>query len=105
MTPIVYTYGMNENENKSDYIRLNGRPTNQSTNLPTNQNNQIQMLQNVHKTKHTLKYIQKYMSQIDKNICMYIRHETPVLDHPIKIIHIDNDLVVLDKPSSVPVSS
>lgn len=36
---------------------------------------------------------------------MYIRHETPVLDHPIKIIHIDNDLVVLDKPSSVPVSS
>lgn len=34
-----------------------------------------------------------------------IRHETPVLDHPIKIIHIDNDLIVLDKPSSVPVSN
>lgn len=34
-----------------------------------------------------------------------IRHETPVLSHPIKIIHIDNDLIVLDKPCSVPVSS
>lgn len=33
------------------------------------------------------------------------RHETPVLEHPIKIIHIDNDLVVLDKPCSMPVSS
>lgn len=33
------------------------------------------------------------------------RHETPVLDHPIKIIHLDDDLIVLDKPCSVPVSS
>lgn len=33
------------------------------------------------------------------------RHETPVLDHPIKIIFVDNDLVVLDKPCSLPVSS
>lgn len=33
------------------------------------------------------------------------RHETPVLDHPIKIIHLDNDLVVMDKPCSVPVSN
>lgn len=33
------------------------------------------------------------------------RHETPVLDHPIKIVHIDDDLVVLDKPGSIPVSS
>lgn len=32
------------------------------------------------------------------------RHETPVLDHPIKIIYVDNDLVVLDKPCSLPVS-
>lgn len=33
------------------------------------------------------------------------RHETPVLDHPIKIIHLDDDLIVLDKPCSVPVSN
>lgn len=32
------------------------------------------------------------------------RHETPVLDHSIKIIYVDNDLVVLDKPCSLPVS-
>ena len=32
------------------------------------------------------------------------RHETPVLDHPIKIIYVDNALVVLDKPCSLPVS-
>ncbi|XP_055598084.1 pseudouridylate synthase RPUSD2-like isoform X2 [Uranotaenia lowii] len=31
------------------------------------------------------------------------RHETPVLDHPINIIYVDNDLVVLDKPCSLPV--
>lgn len=35
---------------------------------------------------------------------MLIRHETPVLAHPIRIIHLDNDLVVLDKPCSLPVS-
>lgn len=35
---------------------------------------------------------------------MLNRHETPVLDHPIKIIYVDNDLVVLDKPCSLPVS-
>lgn len=34
-----------------------------------------------------------------------IRHETPVLAHPLKIIHIDNELIVLDKPSSMPVSN
>ena len=33
------------------------------------------------------------------------RHETPVLDHPIKIIYLDNDLVVMDKPCSLPVSN
>lgn len=33
-----------------------------------------------------------------------IRHETPVLDHPIRIIHIDNDVIALDKPCSLPVS-
>ncbi|KAK9738645.1 RNA pseudouridylate synthase [Popillia japonica] len=32
-----------------------------------------------------------------------IRHETPVLANPIKLIHVDEDLVVLDKPCSLPV--
>ncbi|XP_065090802.1 pseudouridylate synthase RPUSD2-like isoform X2 [Ochlerotatus camptorhynchus] len=31
------------------------------------------------------------------------RHETPVLAHSINIIYVDNDLVVLDKPCSLPV--
>lgn len=33
------------------------------------------------------------------------RHETPVLKNPIKIIYIDDDLLVLDKPCSLPVST
>lgn len=33
------------------------------------------------------------------------RHETPVLSNPIKLIHVDEDLVVLDKPCSLPVST
>lgn len=33
------------------------------------------------------------------------RHETPVLANPIKLIHVDEDLVVLDKPCSLPVST
>ncbi|XP_076256013.1 pseudouridylate synthase RPUSD2-like isoform X4 [Rhynchophorus ferrugineus] len=31
------------------------------------------------------------------------RHETPVLSHSIKLIHVDEDIVVLDKPCSLPV--
>ncbi|XP_023309919.1 RNA pseudouridylate synthase domain-containing protein 2 isoform X2 [Anoplophora glabripennis] len=31
------------------------------------------------------------------------RHETPVLANPIKLIHVDEDIVVLDKPCSLPV--
>ncbi|KAK7873077.1 hypothetical protein R5R35_000360 [Gryllus longicercus] len=31
------------------------------------------------------------------------RHETPVLAKPIKLIHVDDELVVLDKPCSLPV--
>jgi 23S rRNA-/tRNA-specific pseudouridylate synthase len=31
------------------------------------------------------------------------RHETPVLATDIEIIHLDEDLVVLDKPCSIPV--
>ena len=32
------------------------------------------------------------------------RHETPVLSKPIEVIHLSEDLVVLDKPCSLPVS-
>ena len=35
----------------------------------------------------------------------YCRHETPVLSKPIEVIHLSEDLVVLDKPCSLPVSS
>ena len=31
-------------------------------------------------------------------------HETPVLDHPIKIIHEDEDLLVVNKPASYLIS-
>ena len=33
------------------------------------------------------------------------RHETPVLSKPIEVIHLSEDLVVLDKPCSLPVSN
>ncbi len=32
------------------------------------------------------------------------RHETPVLSKPIEVVHLSEDLVVLDKPCSLPVS-
>lgn len=35
---------------------------------------------------------------------MDYRHETPVLSKPIELIHLSEDLVVLDKPCSLPVS-
>lgn len=46
----------------------------------------------------------KYNELLCTNKYVLNRHETPVLDHPIKIIYVDNDLVVLDKPCSLPVS-
>lgn len=53
--------------------------------------------------EHTqLKSKYEILAHIDSEI--ENRHETPVLDHPIKIIYVDNDLVVLDKPCSLPVS-
>ena len=30
---------------------------------------------------------------------------TQVLDHPIRLLHIDNDVIVVNKPSSIPVHS
>jgi len=35
---------------------------------------------------------------------LYWRHETPVLGKPIKLIHVDEDIVLLDKPCSLLVS-
>ena len=32
------------------------------------------------------------------------RHEPPVTDMPIKIVHRDKDFLVVDKPGSIPVS-
>lgn len=32
------------------------------------------------------------------------RHETPVLSKPIEVVHLSEELVVLDKPCSLPVS-
>ena len=32
------------------------------------------------------------------------RHEVPVSSEEIKIVHIDDDLVVVNKPASIPVS-
>lgn len=34
----------------------------------------------------------------------WARHETPVLASPLRIIHVDEELLVLDKPCSLPVS-
>ena len=36
------------------------------------------------------------------NLCF--RHETPVLSKPIEVVHLSEELVVLDKPCSLPVS-
>lgn len=37
-------------------------------------------------------------------LLLHCRHETPVLAKPIRVIHVDKDIVVLDKPGSLPVS-
>lgn len=41
---------------------------------------------------------------VSQNVSKHNRHETPVLKTSIKIIFIDDDLLVLDKPCSLPVS-
>ena len=33
----------------------------------------------------------------------FFRHEVPVSSEEIKIVHIDDDLVVVNKPASIPV--
>lgn len=33
------------------------------------------------------------------------RHEVPVTSQPIKIVHIDDDILVVNKPASIPVIS
>lgn len=34
----------------------------------------------------------------------YNRHEVPVTADPIEVVYMDDDLVVVDKPASIPVS-
>lgn len=43
-------------------------------------------------------------SLIGRLVGVHYRHETPVLAKPIRVIHVDEDIVVLDKPGSLPVS-
>ena len=38
-------------------------------------------------------------------LTLFPRHETPVLSKPIEVVHLSEELVVLDKPCSLPVSS
>ena len=40
----------------------------------------------------------------NKKFCIR-RHEVPVSSEEIKIVHIDEDLVVVNKPASIPVSN
>ena len=35
---------------------------------------------------------------------LYCRHEVPIKAQPIQIVAIDDDIVVVDKPASIPVS-
>lgn len=35
---------------------------------------------------------------------LYRRHEVPVTSDPIEVVHMDEDLVVVNKPASIPVS-
>lgn len=34
----------------------------------------------------------------------FYRHEVPVTSQPITIVHMDDDIVVVNKPASIPVS-
>lgn len=34
----------------------------------------------------------------------FSRHEVPVTSQPIAIVHMDDDIVVVNKPASIPVS-
>lgn len=35
---------------------------------------------------------------------VFSRHEVPVTSQPITIVHMDDDIVVVNKPASIPVS-
>ena len=40
----------------------------------------------------------------DLSLYLFFRHEVPVSSEKIRIIHIDDDMVVVNKPASIPVS-
>lgn len=49
--------------------------------------------------------IRLYKVRNETMLCpWWARHETPVLASPLRIIHVDEELLVLDKPCSLPVS-
>lgn len=37
-------------------------------------------------------------------MCLCYRHEVPVTNDPITIVHMDDDIVVVNKPASIPVT-
>ena len=52
-----------------------------------------------------MKFIYIYLL-ISKSIIYlsHYRHEVPVTSQPISIVHMDDDIVVVNKPASIPVS-
>lgn len=48
----------------------------------------------------------QYDQRISKHIklLLFSRHEVPVTSQPITIVHMDDDIVVVNKPASIPVS-
>ena len=45
-----------------------------------------------------------YNSRVLMNSFIRCRHEVPIAADPISIIHMDEDIVVVNKPASIPVS-
>ena len=40
---------------------------------------------------------------VDMKFVMYLYYLYQVLDHPIRLLHVGDDVIVVDKPSSIPV--
>jgi 23S rRNA-/tRNA-specific pseudouridylate synthase len=47
-------------------------------------------------------YTLAYICMFDVYLCY--RHEVPVTNDPITIVHMDDDIVVVNKPASIPVT-
>lgn len=46
----------------------------------------------------------EYFGHVRMHECVCSRHEVPVTADPIAIVHMDEDVVVVNKPASIPVS-